>query len=200
MRAMLVGHPAIAVVRDTDPGRALEFAVACIGAGFSALEITTTVPDSVTVVAKLRERFPATLIGAGTILTSGQAVEHAEAGAAFLVAPGIDPDLVRLCQRIAIAVMPGVLTPSEINAAALLGLNTVKLFPADTVGIGHLAAVRSVFREMDFVPSGGVTDANVPAWRAAGAMTVCLGSDLMTRWLRDDRQGLEAYLLKVNEL
>lgn len=160
------------VIRDHDRNRAYDFAHACAAAGATALEITTTVPGSPALVARLREELPETLVGAGTLHTPGQVRDHADAGAAFLVAPGLDSAVVRVAAAAGVPVVPGVLTASEVTAAVGLGLDTVKLFPADTVGPGHLRAFRSVFPTLAFVPTGGVTHTTAASWRAAGACAV----------------------------
>lgn len=102
------------------------------------------------------------LVGAGTVLTVDQARSARDAGAAFLVSPGLDAGVVRFAQDADLPIIPGVLTPTEIQAARSLGLSRVKLFPAGVFGaLTLVAAYADVFRDMQFMPSGGIGPANL---------------------------------------
>lgn len=102
------------------------------------------------------------LVGAGTVLTVAQADEAIDAGARFIVTPGLDSDVVRHVCDTGIPIIPGVLTPSEVQAAARLGCNHVKLFPAGAVNAAAcLSAFAEVYPGMQFMPSGGIRQTDI---------------------------------------
>lgn len=118
------------------------------------------------------------MVGAGTVTTPEHVEKAVVAGAAFLVSPGCDPDLVPTMLDTGLAVLPGVLTPSEVMLAGRLGVGTVKLFPGSLGGPAYLKALRGPFPEVGFVPTGGVSVENVADWFAAGAVAVGVGGAL----------------------
>jgi 2-dehydro-3-deoxyphosphogluconate aldolase/(4S)-4-hydroxy-2-oxoglutarate aldolase len=114
---------------------------------------------------------------AGTVLNEAQAEQAIGAGAKFVVAPGLDPDTVRLCQSKSIPIYPGTMTPSEIMEARSLGLRDVKFFPATLAGgVPMLTALGSVFRDVRFIPTGGVCVANLAEFLAVPCVLACGGS------------------------
>ena len=117
------------------------------------------------------------LVGAGTVLNVPQARDAIEAGARFVVSPGLDADVVRFVRDAGIPIIPGVLTPTEVQAARELGLRRVKLFPAGVFGgIALLSALSDVFRDMTFMPSGGVTPETLGSYLAHPAVFAASGS------------------------
>jgi 2-dehydro-3-deoxyphosphogluconate aldolase / (4S)-4-hydroxy-2-oxoglutarate aldolase len=120
------------------------------------------------------------------VTTKEQVEQAVAAGAVFLVSPGCDPDLVPFMQATKLAVLPGVLTPSEVMLARDLGLRTVKLFPGSLGGPSYLKALRGPFPDTNFVPTGGVSLENVDEWFAAGAFAVGAGSNLAPPRLKSE--------------
>ena len=117
-------------------------------------------------------------LGAGTVLTAAQAHEAVEAGATFLVSPGTDEAVVAAMRGTGVAAISGALTPSEVMAALRLGVDAVKIFPASLGGPAYLKALRGPFPDVAFMPTGGVSVANISDWLAAGAVAVGAGSEL----------------------
>ena len=102
------------------------------------------------------------LVGAGTVLTPEQVDVAVDAGARFIVSPGLRADVVERAQQRAVPVIPGAVTPSEVMAAQALGLTTVKFFPASTYGgASAIKALHAPFRDVQFIPTGGVSLANL---------------------------------------
>ena len=117
------------------------------------------------------------LVGAGTVLSPAQAALAAEAGAAFAVAPGTNDAVVAACGELELPFFPGVATPSEIEHARSLGCRTLKVFPAATVGgIAFLKAVSATYRDVRFMPTGGIGPANLADYLAVPSVLVCGGS------------------------
>ncbi|MBN9474768.1 MAG: 2-dehydro-3-deoxyphosphogluconate aldolase [Bordetella sp. SCN 67-23] len=184
--AVLRAARLIPVLRYQDADTALYAAQVALRAGCRGIELTWTIPGVLDVLRSLRaeaERAGQTdvLIGVGTVLDAEQARSALEAGADFLVAPGVVPALVELAGAAGALSMLGAFTPTEIIAANAAGADVVKIFPADTGGPGHLAAVKAVFPDTLFCPTGGVTRENMAAYYRAGADIVGMGSNLFDK-------------------
>ena len=175
---LLAGRRIVVVVRHADGAVAETIARAAADGGARAVEITTSVPGAAALIARLRGSLaPGVLVGAGTVLSERQLDAVLAQGAQFVVAPGFDRAVVEPCVAAQVPVVPGALTPSEVTAARAFGLDAVKLFPADTVGPSHLRALRSVFPDVAFVPTGGVRAANAATWFDSGAHAVGLSGE-----------------------
>jgi len=169
----------VAVLRGESAAAAVEVAGALVEGGVRALEVTFTTPGAPEALRELRERHgDGALVGAGTVVEPAQVDAAVAAGAAFLVSPGLDRELVERMQSTGRLCLPGVLTPSEVLAAVRLGLRAVKLFPGSVGGPAHLRALRGPFPDVAFVPTGGVSAANAGEWLAAGALAVGAGGSL----------------------
>ena len=163
-------------------------------AGLRIFEITMTVPDAPALIRELASD-PALLIGAGTVPDSATAEACLAAGARFVVAPWIDATLAAPCRAADAVLMLGALTPTEVRAARGAGADVVKVFPASSVGgPAHIRALRSVFPDVAFCPTGGVEPGNVAAYLAAGAAFVGIGGALVDekRIAAGDRAAIEA--------
>lgn len=147
-------------------------------AGFATFEITLTVPNATALIAELA-RDPALLVGAGTVRTAAEAYACCEAGARFIVCPWNEPEIVPAGRRFGALVMLGALTPDEVVEALEGFADVVKIFPAASMGgPAHLRALRSVFPDVPFCPTGGVEPANLRAYLDAGAAFVGIGGKL----------------------
>jgi 2-dehydro-3-deoxyphosphogluconate aldolase/(4S)-4-hydroxy-2-oxoglutarate aldolase len=118
-------------------------------------------------------------VGAGTIRSTTEARAFGEAGASFLVSPGVMPEVVRVAVELGIPAVPGALSPTEIATALGAGATAVKLFPASLGGPGYLRALRGPFPDVRFVPTGGIEPTDVRSWLDAGATCIGLGSALV---------------------
>jgi len=169
------------VVRAPSPALAVRAAEALLAGGVSVLEITMTVPDAVSVVAALVARFGTrALVGAGTVLNAEQANACLDAGAAFVVSPGLDLDTVRAVRQRGVAMVPGALTPSEVMAAAKAGADMIKIFPCSaTGGAPYLRSLRGPLPHLLLMPTGGVSLATVHEYIAAGAVALGVGTELV---------------------
>ncbi|MFF0491012.1 bifunctional 4-hydroxy-2-oxoglutarate aldolase/2-dehydro-3-deoxy-phosphogluconate aldolase [Nocardia sp. NPDC004068] len=161
--------------RIPDP-RALADALA--GAGIRCVELTFTTPDVLAAVraAAGSER---AVCGVGTVLTGDQAAAAIDAGARFLVTPGIRAEVAGVAARHGIPVVMGAFTPSEVLAALDLGAAAVKIFPARALGPGYLRDLRGPFPDTAFIPSGGVNAGNAADFLAHGAAAVTAGTDVV---------------------
>jgi 2-dehydro-3-deoxyphosphogluconate aldolase / (4S)-4-hydroxy-2-oxoglutarate aldolase len=120
------------------------------------------------------------LVGAGTVLSAAQARAAAAAGAHFAVAPGLNPDVVREARKLDLPFFPGVATPSEIELAGVLGLRTVKVFPASVLGgVEFLRAVSATYPGMRFIPTGGIGPGNLREYLGVESVLAVDGSWLV---------------------
>jgi len=169
----------LAVVRGESRSAALEVVGALVEGGVVGIEITFTTPEAPRVIRDLDAEYgDDILLGAGTVITREQVDRAAEAGSAFLVSPGCDPELLPAMLETGLLVLPGVLTPSEVMLARRLGAPAVKLFPGSSGGPSYLKALLGPFPDVSFVPTGGVSVDNVRDWFSAGALAVGAGSAL----------------------
>lgn len=182
MRASAVGRllesRLVGIVRLDDHEQAIDAAAVAIEAGLKSIEITFTIPRAAAAIERLRGNYPTALIGAGTIRHLSELQDAAAAGAHFLVAPGLNPSLLEAAQKCGLPMLPGVFTASEIDLALRLGVEVLKLFPAEPSGPTYLASLRQPFPQARLVPTGGVSVANAAAYLAAGAVAVAMGSSL----------------------
>lgn len=170
----------VAVVRAPSPKLALEAASVLIDNGITGIEITFTTPDAAVAIEKCVERHgEEALIGAGTILTTDQVTAASQAGADFLVSPGTDGDLADAMVNTGLAVMTGVLSPTEIMKALSHGVHVMKVFPGSLGGPGYLGALKGPFPDLRFMPTGGVSAKNLGDWLSQGAFAVGAGGDLV---------------------
>ncbi len=174
----------VPVVEITDVSRAVPLAEALVAAGLPCAEITFRTAAAADAIRAIREGCPDLLVGAGTVLSVEQAEAAVRAGAAFLVAPGSNPEVMAAARRLGRPMVPGVCTPSEIERALADGLDVLKFFPAEVCGgIPFLKAVAPVYPTVRFVPTGGVGPANLAAYLALPQVLACGGSWMVRREL-----------------
>jgi 2-dehydro-3-deoxyphosphogluconate aldolase / (4S)-4-hydroxy-2-oxoglutarate aldolase len=167
----------VPVIVIDDGERALGLADALSAGGLPCAEITFRTPAAEDALRRIAAERPDVLAGAGTILTVEQAARARDAGARFIVSPGINPKVVAWCQDHRLPVFPGVCTPTEIETALECGLNVVKFFPAEpSGGLAYLKAVAAPFADLGFMPTGGITAANVREYLAFKRVVACGGS------------------------
>lgn len=170
----------IAVVRSPDSQQLVEVVRALADGGVTVAEITMTVPDALGVLRQVRQALgERVLLGAGTILDTETARAALLAGAEYLVAPTLNLDVIRLCQRYSKLVMPGALTPTEILTAWEAGADIIKVFPAEVVGPAFFKAMRGPLPQIRLMPTGGVDLTTAADFLRAGACCLGLGSQLV---------------------
>ena len=171
----------VAVIRTSTADEAFGTARACIAGGLRVIEITLTVPDAVQVIRALASEFQGeeVLIGAGTVLTAGQATEAADARAEFLVSPCVLPAVMNVARARGLAMLPGAFTPTEIYTAYSAGADIVKIFPAGQLGPSYFKDLKGPLPQVPLMPTSGVKASNVADWFRAGAVAVGAGSSVL---------------------
>jgi 2-dehydro-3-deoxyphosphogluconate aldolase / (4S)-4-hydroxy-2-oxoglutarate aldolase len=170
--------PVVRAASVEEANRAVE--AICAG-GIPIVEITMTVPNAISVIRELAQRYGGdVLIGAGTVTNAEQAESCVRAGAQFLVSPGLSTSVLsvaRVNNRLAI---PGALTPTELMNAQEQGARLVKIFPCGNVGgAKYLKSLKAPFPHAQLIPTGGVNATNAAEFMAAGAYALGVGADLV---------------------
>jgi 2-dehydro-3-deoxyphosphogluconate aldolase/(4S)-4-hydroxy-2-oxoglutarate aldolase len=167
----------VAVLRAPTADGFAAVADVLVNAGITALEVTLTSQGAIDALAGLRRQLPDhAVLGAGTVLTADQAKASVDAGAAFLVSPVLDPELL---DGFGVPFYPGALTPTEVFSAHRAGAAMVKLFPAATVGPRYVKDLHAPLPDVRIMPTGGIDIGDIASWLTAGAVAVGLGSPLL---------------------
>lgn len=173
----LKAAPVVPLIGDSDADRAVATARALGEGGLSVIEVVLRSEGALEGMSAIIERGGDLIVGAGTVLTLDQAKQVRDAGAQFIVSPGLVDEIAEYCLAENIPFFPGTMTAGEVQRAYALGLRDVKFFPASLAGgVPMLKALGSVFREMRFMPTGGVSAANLPDFLALPHVMACGGS------------------------
>jgi 2-dehydro-3-deoxyphosphogluconate aldolase/(4S)-4-hydroxy-2-oxoglutarate aldolase len=168
----LVPMTAIKNIEDTvNLGKAL------LEGGLEIVEVPFRTEVAAEAIKILSKEFSSMLVGAGTVLTIEQVKKAVDAGATFIVSPGLNKDVVVYCLENSISVVPGALTPSELQLAIELGLEVIKFFPAQQAGgVKYLKAISGPFPQLKFIPTGGINSDNFMEYMALKNVIPCGGS------------------------
>lgn len=159
---------------------------ALLAGGLTTVEITFRTEAAADAIRRA-SRLDGLVAGAGTVRSVGQLEAAIEAGAQFAVAPGTDPEVVAAAQRAGVTFVPGAATPTEIDRARSLGCEIVKIFPAALLGgPAFIRTMSAVFPDVRFMPTGGVTAANLGEYLAIPSVTACGGT-----WICADPASIE---------
>ncbi|HSG57920.1 MAG TPA: bifunctional 4-hydroxy-2-oxoglutarate aldolase/2-dehydro-3-deoxy-phosphogluconate aldolase [Woeseiaceae bacterium] len=174
---LLESSPVVPLVQADDPAVAVDTSRALHAGGLPVVEVVFRTDRALECLAAGASDVPDVVAGAGTVRSAEQAVAAFDAGAQFIVSPGLDDDVVAVAKERGAPVFPGIVTPSELQHAFNLGLDVVKFFPASIAGgVPALKALSSVFRTMRFMPTGGVSAGNLADFLAIPAVLACGGS------------------------
>lgn len=145
--------------------------------GMYCVEITFRTEAASESIRIMKDAFPEMILGAGTVLTTEQVDRAIEAGASFIVSPGLNPEIVKYCQQKNILIIPGIATPGELEMAWNLGLRVVKFFPAElSGGLAMIQAMAAAYTDMRFMPTGGISPQNVTSYLNDNHILACGGS------------------------
>ncbi len=185
--------PVIKIDRVED---ALPLAKALCEGGLPVAEITFRTACAKEAIKIITTHLPEMLVGAGTVLTTEQVDQAVEAGASFIVSPGLNPKVVKYCVDKGIAITPGCTNPSDIEQAIEFGLELVKFFPAEAAGgIKMIKAMAAPYTTMKFMPTGGVSAKNLNEYLSFDKVIACGGS-----WMVDASLINSGQFDKITEL
>ncbi len=178
----------VPVIKLNNPTRdAKPLADALCAGGVPVAEVTFRAAGAADAIRIMRQSHPEMLLGAGTVLTNAQVDEAVEAGASFIVTPGLDIDIVKYCQEKGITIFPGCTTPTDYHAAYKLGLEVLKFFPAEqSGGLDKIKAMSAPFPMFKVMPTGGIGLKNLAVYAASPVICACGGSYMVTADLIDN--------------
>lgn len=177
----------VPVVVLNDAKKALPLAKALCKGGLPCAEVTFRTDAAEESIRRMSQAYPDMLIGAGTVLSTEQVDRAVIAGAKFIVSPGLNPKVVIYCQEKNIPIIPGVVTPTEMEQAMELGLRIVKFFPAEpSGGLAMIKAVAAPYTMLKFMPTGGISARNVRDYLAYDKILACGGSWMVKGSLIDE--------------
>lgn len=167
----------IPVVVIEDAKDAIPLGKALTEGGLPCAEVTFRTKAAAEAIRLMTQEFPDMLVGAGTVLTTQQVDEAVEAGASFIVSPGINPRVVDYCVKKNIPITPGTCNPSNVETALEFGLDVVKFFPAEQAGgLSYIKAIAAPYTGVRFMPTGGINAKNVREYLAYDRIIACGGS------------------------
>ena len=169
--------PIVPLVQSNDPEVALETARALMLGGINVIEVVLRTTEALASLQKIAKELPLVSVGAGTVLNASQAEKAIDHGVKFIVSPGLNKNVVSVSVANNMPVLPGVATATELQKAWNMDLRTVKFFPAGLAGGPKmLKALSSVFKDMEFMPTGGVNSATLANYLSVSAVLACGGS------------------------
>ena len=167
----------VPVIKVDDAADAVPLCRALAEGGLPVAEITFRTAAAEEAIRLVHEQLPEVILCAGTVLTTDQADRAVKAGAAAIVSPGLNPEVVRWCLDHKVPVCPGTSNPSDIEVALSLGLTAVKVFPAEAIGgLKLIKAMAAPYGSMKFMPTGGVNENNMLDYLAFDKIMCCGGS------------------------
>lgn len=171
----------VPVIRADNVDHTLHAVEALVEGGLRIVEITMTVPDALRAIATVVKLYgDSILIGAGTVITGDDAERCVDAGAQFLVSPGVSVPVLQAARKRHMLAIPGAFTPTEIIQALAEDAHVVKIFPCNSAGgPAHLKALRGPFPKLPMIPTGGVNATNAAQYLEAGAFALGAGGDLV---------------------
>ncbi|MGN0335567.1 MAG: bifunctional 4-hydroxy-2-oxoglutarate aldolase/2-dehydro-3-deoxy-phosphogluconate aldolase [Lachnospiraceae bacterium] len=185
--------PVVVLEHERD---AAPLAKALIEGGLTCAEVTFRTAAAERVIRIMSEQYPELLVGAGTVLTTEQVDKALAAGAKFIVSPGFNPRVVKYCAEKGSLILPGCVTPGEIERALEFGLEAVKFFPAEPAGgLNMIRAMAAPYAGLKFMPTGGISASNVKAYLSYDRILACGGS-----WMVREELIRSGNFAKITEL
>ena len=180
----------VPVIKLNNPERdAAPLAKALCAGGVPVAEVTFRAAGAPLAIKVMKETCPDMIVGAGTVTTAAQIDEAIEAGAQFIVTPGMDEDLVKYAQEKKIAIYPGCTTPSDYHTALKYGLEVLKFFPAEqSGGLAKIKAMSAPFPQFKVMPTGGVSLKNLKEYLSSPIIAACGGSYMVSATLIDNQK------------
>ena len=181
IRQIMQTGPVIPVLVIDDVDQAQPIAEALVAGGIRVLEVTLRTPAALEAIRRMKQ-VPGAIVGAGTVLNPGQLLESIQAGAEFIVSPGLTEPLGRAAVASGIPFLPGIANAGDIMRGLELGLSHFKFFPAETSGgRAALKALAAPFGDVRFCPTGGITQDSAGDWLALDPVLCVGGSWLVGR-------------------
>ena len=204
---MLEDMKLVAIIREVEPEQVSGIVRVLLEEGIHSLEISLSGEEmGFGCLERIQKEFAGEMLqlGAGTVTEMAQVNRLSDMGISFLLTPGYDDEIVSYALSMGIEVLPGVLTPTEVQQALKRGITRMKLFPADAYGMNYIKSLKGPFPPAEFVAVGGVREDNIKEFLRMGFQGVAIGSNLVPKRaseknLEEIRARARAYVLAVNE-
>lgn len=182
MYEIVAKHPLLAILRNISLEKTLDYAEAAVQGGAAFFEVALNSPNALEQITILRRHFgDRCMVGAGTAITVELCKAALDAGAQFLLTPGTPPDVFDYCASNDVALLPGVLTPTDVAVSLEFGYKTMKLFPAGSMPPQYIKDLQGPFGGTHYMAIGGVSPGNIRQFFEAGYLSVGLASSLMPK-------------------
>lgn len=179
---IIKSSPIISIFRNLPPEDTIPCAEAIYNGGVRAFEIAANSPETLTQIALLREHFGDRIfIGAGTVLNKELAQKVVDAGAQFILTPSTNREVLEFCCSNSLPMLPGVMTPTDVDICRSYGFHTLKLFPAGDLPLHYIKSLRGPFADTAYVAVGGVSSDNLSDFLKAGYIGAGIGSNLIPK-------------------
>ena len=193
----------VPVIVIEDAENAIPLSEALIEGGLPVAEVTFRTKSARESIERIAKAYPEMLVGAGTVLSVDQVKSAVDAGAKYIISPGLNPKVVEYCVVNSITITPGIATPSEVERALEFGLEVVKYFPAESLGgLNYLKAISAPYVNLRFIPTGGIDEKNLLSYLQFSKVIACGGSwmvksDLISNQKFNEIKNLTAAALKI---
>ena len=190
----------VAVIRAQDHDEAKGYINACVNGGIKAVELTYSIPNVVGLINELKDNEDL-ILGVGSVLNGQMAKDAILAGAKYVVSPGYNEEVNKVCKELNTLYLPGCMTVTEIMNALEKGNKMVKLFPGDVFGPKYVKAVKAPIPHVEIMPTGGVNIDNIDKWFEMGVSCVGVGSSLFNGGSLDDIEKLaKRFVEKIKDV
>ena len=191
----------VPVIIIDEAENSIPLANALIEGGLPVAEVTFRTKAAIESIEKIAKTFPKILLGAGTVLSVDQVKSAVNAGAKFIVSPGLNPKVVEYCLSNNIIITPGIATPTEVERAMEYNLEVVKFFPAEALGgLNYLKAISAPYGDLKFIPTGGIDERNLAGYLQFSKVLACGGSWMVKSELIKSKKFDEIKNLTINTL
>ncbi len=184
----------IAVLRNVNTENFFESLEVLVELGINVLEVTLDNTNAYELIQKAKEKYKdKIMLGAGTVLNKEQVQLAYQAGAEFIISPHFDEEIVKETKKLGLTSIPGVFTPSEMMKALNSGADSVKIFPATSLGVNYFENLRGPFKNLPLIATGGINQDNAREYLNTGIKSVGMGSWLMIQ----DNEDLNSYRERI---
>lgn len=193
LEKLISEHKIIAILRNVPPEKVESYIKAVYDGGIRLIEIALNTPDALDQIKLARRLYDGKLtVGAGTVITIQLAQEAMDAGAQFLLSPCTNAEVLQYCRKNAIDILPGVMTPGDVDTCLKYGVKTLKLFPAGDLPKNYIKSLSGPFSDASYVAVGGVGPDNIKEFFDRGFVGAGIGSNLIPQKFIDENRWDEA--------
>ncbi|MBJ25951.1 MAG: 2-dehydro-3-deoxyphosphogluconate aldolase [Flavobacteriaceae bacterium] len=176
----IINNKVIAVIRSTTSDDLSPFIDVIVESGINSIEITLTTPNALSIIKQLRRNYKSSiLLGAGTVTDLDSAKKSLDAGAEFIVSPIYNIEVINYLKKNRFPIISGAFSPTEIYNSYHAGVDMIKIFPANLLGLENFKSIQGIMPNLLLMPTGGLTSKNARNWLDAGADVLGIGSSLI---------------------